>query len=91
MTFATKEVVWARGFLTELYYDTTLPTQMRGDNQAAIMLLNNQKFHKRTKHIMVKISYLQEQVKEGAVIWHYINTLENIADLFTKPLPRAKF
>jgi len=37
MTFATKEVDWARGLLTELYYDITLPTQMRGDNQISYL------------------------------------------------------
>ena len=91
MNFASKEVVWIRGLLSELGEDIKLPTKMHGDNQAAIMLSNNPVFHKRTKHIMVKISYMQEQVKEGAIIWLYIASLLNIADMFTKALCRLRF
>jgi hypothetical protein len=91
MNFASKEIVWVRGLLSELGEDIKLPTRMFGDNQAAIMLSNNPVFHKRTKHIMVKISYLQEQVKEGIIIWHYIATLLNIADMFTKALGRLRY
>jgi hypothetical protein len=40
---------------------------------------------------MVKISYMQEQVKEGAIIWLYIASLLNIADMFTKALCRLRF
>jgi len=91
MNFASKEVVWIRGLLSELGEDITLPTRMFGDNQAAIMLSKNPMFHKRTKHIMVKIFYLQEQVKESVIIWQYITTLLNIADMFTKALGRQRF
>jgi hypothetical protein len=91
MNFASKEVVWIRGLLRELGEEIKLPTRMHGDNQAAIMLSNNPVFHKRTKHIMVKISYMQEQVKEGIIIWHYIASLLNIADMFTKALCRLRF
>ena len=91
MNFASKEVVWIRGILRELGEEIKLPTKMHGDNQAAIQLSNNPVFHKRTKHIMVKISYMQEQVKEGIIIWHYIASLLNIADMFTKALCRLRF
>jgi len=91
MNFASKEVVWIRGLLSELGEDIKLPTKMFGDNQAAIMLSKNPVFHKRTKHIMVKISYMQEQVKESVIIWLYISTLLNIADMFTKALGRVRF
>jgi len=91
MNFATKEVVWIRGFLNELGVDMKLPTRMKGDNLAAIMLSRNPMFHKRTKHIIVKIAYMQEMVKESVTLWEHIGTNDNIADMFTKPLPRLKF
>jgi histone deacetylase 1/2 len=91
MNFATKEVVWIRGFLGELGEQLKLPTLMKGDNMAAIMLSKNPMFHKRTKHIMVKISYLQEMVKTSVTIWEHIGTNENIADMFTKALNKSKF
>ena len=91
MNFATKEVVWIRGFLKELGMDLELPTRMKGDNLAAIMLSRNPMFHKRTKHIIVKIAYMQEMVKESVTLWEHIGTNDNIADMFTKALPRLKF
>ena len=91
MNFATKEVVWIRGFLGELGEQLKLPTLMKGDNMAAIMLSRNPMFHKRTKHIMVKIAYLQEMVKTSVSIWEHIGTKENIADMFTKALNKSKF
>jgi histone deacetylase 1/2 len=91
MNFSTKEAVWIRGFLGELGADLKLPTVMKGDNMAAIMLSKNPMFHKRTKHIMVKIAYLQEMVKSSVTIWEHIGTNENVADMFTKALNKMKF
>jgi len=91
MNFATKEAVWIRGFLQELGVNLKLPTVMKGDNMAAIMLSKNPMFHKRTKHIMVKIAYLQEMVKLSITIWEHIGTNENVADMFTKALNKTKF
>jgi hypothetical protein len=91
MNFATKEVVWIRGFLKELGMVLEFPTRMKGDNLSAIMLSKNPMFHKRTKHIIVKIAYMQEMVKESVTLWEHIGTNDNVADMFTKALPRLKF
>ena len=91
MNFATKEVVWLRGLLEELGIPQTYPTKMYGDNQAAIMLVTNPVFHKRTKHIMVKIAYLQEMSQAEQTLWFYIHTLKNCADGLTKPQKLALF
>jgi len=91
MNFATKEIVWIRGLLIELGFDLIMPTRMKGDNTAAIMLSKNPVFHKRTKHIMVKIAYMQEMVKDSITIWEHVGTNDNVADMFTKALNKAKF
>ena len=45
--------------------------------------------HSKTKHIPIKYHFLREQVYQKGVKLQYIDTKEQIADIFTKPLPGA--
>ena len=47
--------------------------------------------HSKTKHIPIKSHYLSEQVSQQTVKLEYIDTKEQIADIFTKPLPKEAF
>ena len=47
--------------------------------------------HSKTKHIPIKYHYLREQVSQKTVKLEYIDTKEQIADIFTKPLPKEDF
>ena len=47
--------------------------------------------HSKTKHIRIKFHFLREQVTEKNIKMEYIETKEQIADIFTKPLPRETF
>jgi hypothetical protein len=46
---------------------------------------------KKMKHIPIKYHFLREQVVELSVKMEYIATKEQVADIFTKPLPRETF
>jgi hypothetical protein len=46
---------------------------------------------KKTKHIPIKYHFLREQVVELSVKMEYIATKEQVAYIFTKPLPRETF
>lgn len=61
------------------------------DNQSAIHIAKNPEQHKRLKHIDLKYHFIRDKVNEGIVSLEYIGTSEQIADLFTKPLPRILF
>ena len=47
--------------------------------------------HSKKKHIPIKYHYLREQVSQKTVKLKYIDTKEQIADIFTKPLPKEAF
>jgi hypothetical protein len=47
--------------------------------------------HSKTKHIPIKYHFLREQVTNQVVKVHYIPTIEQIADIFTKPLAKTPF
>ena len=59
------------------------------DNQGAIMLSRDNKFHTWTKHIDIQYHFIQEAVKD--IIINYVATNENPVDIFTKPLAKVKF
>ena len=44
--------------------------------------------HTKTKHITIKYHYLRELVKDKEVKMEYVNTKEEIADIFTTLLPK---
>ena len=57
----------------------------------AIALLKDNKFHAHTKHINICYHFIWESVADGKISVKYIPTNDNTADIFTKPLAKAKF
>lgn len=93
-TQATKETVWLRNLLAELadMDEREIPTTViYGDNQGAIALAKNPKFHGRSKHIDIQHHYVREKVNDGTVGLEYIETSKQIADGLTKPLSKVPF
>ena len=67
------------------------PIVINCDNTSAINMSKNPIMDSKTKHIPIKYHYLREQVYQKAVKLEYIDTKEQIADIFTKPLPKEAF
>ncbi|GJZ01303.1 retrovirus-related pol polyprotein from transposon TNT 1-94 [Tanacetum coccineum] len=57
----------------------------------AIALCCNNVQHSRTKHIDVRYHFIREQVENGIVELYFVWTEYQLADIFTKPLPRERF
>ena len=60
------------------------------DNQSAIKLAENPKFHKRTKHIDIIYHYSRQAINDNLVSIVYIPTKEQLADFLTKNLPNPQ-
>ncbi|SGY12569.1 BQ5605_C011g06542 [Microbotryum silenes-dioicae] len=88
---AAKEAVFLCLLLTELGLDTLSPLRLLGDNQGAIALTQNPVFHARTKHLRMLEHFVWEHIQNGEISVTYIPTHDMVADIFTKPLPRAIF
>src|SRR5204862_6477111 len=58
------------------------------DNNSALKLTRNPEFHSRSKHIDVKHHFICEKVKEGVINTQHVDTMDNLADVFTKALAR---
>ncbi|GJS63777.1 retrovirus-related pol polyprotein from transposon TNT 1-94 [Tanacetum coccineum] len=61
------------------------------DNKSAIALCWNNVQHSRAKHIDVCYHFIKEQVENGIVELYFVRTEYQLADIFTKPLPRERF
>ncbi|OQD79066.1 hypothetical protein PENANT_c064G07894 [Penicillium antarcticum] len=88
---AAKEAMWIRNFINDLripgVHIDTVPLYI--DNNAALKLTRNPEFHSRAKHIDVKHNFIREKVEEGLIDTQRVNTKDNLADVFTKALPRS--
>ena len=90
LTEAIKEALWLLGLIKELKIGQT-QVSVYCDNQGDVQLSRNQVFHKRTKHIDVKLHFIRDIVAKGDVTVKKVFTKENPAVMITKPLPSNKF
>ena len=89
-THATKEAMYLHTFMVEIN-GFNKPVTLKCDNQGVIALSKDNKFHAWTKHIDIQYHFIQEAVENKKISIKYVPTDENMADIFTKPLPKAKF
>ena len=67
------------------------PVVMFCDNTSAINISKNPVMHSKTKHIAIKYHFVRELVQDKEIRLEYVNSKEQIADIFTKPLPKDAF
>ena len=61
------------------------------DKTSVINISKNPMMHSKTKHIAIKYHFLRELVQEKEVKLEYLNTKEQIVEIFTKPFPKDAF
>ena len=88
---ATQEAIWMRKLLSDIGCKSEEPTTMYEDNQGAIEISKNAKFHNRTKHIDVRFNFIREKVSTNEVKVVYLSTEDMLADIMTKGLTKKRF
>ncbi|GKC09550.1 hypothetical protein Tco_1001160 [Tanacetum coccineum] len=61
------------------------------EKKSAIALCCNNVQYSRAKHIDVRYHFIKEHVKNGIVELYFVQAEYQLADIFTKPLPRERF
>jgi hypothetical protein len=83
--------VWLSRLLGELIFKPPATVMLRIDNMSAIELCKNPVHHERSKHIDTRYHFIREKVGEGTVDVEHVRTNDQLADILTKALGRAKF
>ena len=90
-TINCTNIVWLKHLLKGMKEEITKPVILYCDNTSAINIFKNLVMHAKTKHIAIKYHYVRELVEDKEVKMEYIHTKEQIADIFTKPLPKDAY
>ncbi|GKC15576.1 retrovirus-related pol polyprotein from transposon TNT 1-94 [Tanacetum coccineum] len=61
------------------------------DNQSAIALCCKNVQHLRSKHIDIRHHFIKEQMENRVVEVYFVETKYQLADIFTKALPKERF
>ena len=93
MTLATCELIWLKHLLQELKFGKDEQMQLICDNQTFLYISSNLVFHERTKHIEVDCHLIREKIASGCMITSFVNSNDQLADIFTKSLrgPKIKY
>ncbi|XP_023735653.2 uncharacterized mitochondrial protein AtMg00810-like [Lactuca sativa] len=90
LAVTTTEIVWLHHLLTNFRVYQHDPTAIFCDNESAIQLALNPTFDERTKHIEIDCHFIRDKILDKTVKLLPIRTTHQLADIFTKPLPRHK-
>ncbi|GKB06072.1 retrovirus-related pol polyprotein from transposon TNT 1-94 [Tanacetum coccineum] len=84
------QVIWMRTKLLDYGYKyNKIP--MYCDSKSVIAISYNPVQHSRTKHINIRYHFIKEHVEKGTVKLYFVRTEYQLADLFTKTLPKERF
>jgi hypothetical protein len=67
------------------------PVLMLGDNQSVVLNTTVPSSILKKKHNAIAYHRIREAIAAGIIEFVHIDTNENLADIFTKPLPPGKF
>ena len=85
------EGIWLLKLLKELDVNQDEKFEIFCDNQSAIQIARNPVHHDRTKHVEIDRHFISEKITNGIASLSYVPTEEQVADVFTKALPKASF
>jgi len=87
---SAREGIWIKRVYDEIRGEvmTPKPLTLFCDNQGAIEITRNPRFHERTKHIDIKYHFIRSLVEDRTLNLNYLPTLKQIADITTKGLSR---
>jgi histone deacetylase 1/2 len=88
---ATAKIIWVQSLLKELGISQNRNPILWCDNIGATYFSSNPVFHARTKHIEVDFHFVRERVARKQLQIKFIFSKDQIADIFTKPLPLPAF
>ncbi|GJV72896.1 retrovirus-related pol polyprotein from transposon TNT 1-94, partial [Tanacetum coccineum] len=90
MSGCCAQILWMRSQLSD-YGFAYNHIPLYCDNKSAIALCCNNVQHSKSNHIDIRHHFIREQVEKGVVELYIMRTEYQLADIFTKALPRERF
>uniref|UniRef100_A0A2N9FB11 Integrase catalytic domain-containing protein n=1 Tax=Fagus sylvatica TaxID=28930 RepID=A0A2N9FB11_FAGSY len=87
----TAELLWLRWLLQDLGIDCSTAVPIHCDNRSAIQIAHNDVFHERTKHIEIDCHFVRHHLLQGTLQLRSVSSQDQLADIFTKPMPPGRF
>ncbi len=77
-------------FLAKIELPKDRPYPLNCDNSSAIGLTQNTKGHSKSKHFAMDYHWIRDNVQLGELDVRYIASEDNLANLFTKSVPKPR-
>jgi hypothetical protein len=84
------QLLWMRQTLRDYGYKLS-KGPLLCDNESAIHMADNSVEHSRTKHIDIRYHFLRDHQQKGDIEIAYVNTHNQLADIFSKTLDKKTF
>ena len=84
------QVLWIQQQMRDYGLNFT-STPIKIDNKSAISVTNNPVHHSKTKHIDIRHHFIQDCAEKKMIELEKVDTLDNLADLYTKAFDRTRF
>nr|GEX87833.1 retrovirus-related Pol polyprotein from transposon TNT 1-94 [Tanacetum cinerariifolium] len=90
LSISCAQVMWMRTQLKDYGIDyNKIPLYY--DSQSAIAISCNPVQHSRTKHFHTRYHFIKKQVECGIIELYFVRTGYQLADMFTKAIPKGRF
>ncbi|KAI3494512.1 hypothetical protein L1887_40761 [Cichorium endivia] len=86
----TSQIIWIQSQLKD-YAINMRKIPLFCDSQSEIRICHNPVQHSKTKHIALRYHFIKSHVEEGNIVVHFVQTTEQLADIFTKALNEEAF
>nr|GEU66889.1 copia protein [Tanacetum cinerariifolium] len=84
------QIIWMRSHITDYGFQFN-KIHLYYDNKSVIAPCCNNVQHSRAKHIDARYHFIKERMENKIVKLYFVRTEYQLADIFTKPLPRERF
>jgi hypothetical protein len=85
------EVMWMRYMMEELGYDMSTASPLFMDSNSAAQVVKNPEHQSSMKHVHRSYNWVRQKVESKEIDVMRVAGVDNIADIFTKPLGKIKF
>lgn len=89
MANTSAELTWLTFILKDLRVPLAYTPTVYCDNLNALHMTINPVFHARIKHIELDYHFVRERVALGLLVTKHVSTMNQVADIFTKPMSKA--